>query len=90
MTSLTRSSVYTHTDVFRLKLIWCTQICSPCFARVCKLVGSCGEDEMWVGRGLAHRRVFAAKAEVVKRRRKEAIGGKARNTTLSTVVEMSL
>ena len=39
---------------------------------------------MWVGRGLAHKRVFAAEAEVVKRRRKEAI--EVRNTMLSTVV----
>jgi len=43
---------------------------------------------MWGSRGLAHRGVFAAEAEVVKRRRKEAIG--VRNTTLSTVVEASL
>ena len=53
-------------------------------------MGSCGEDDMWVGRGLAHRRVFAPEAEVVKRRRKKAIGGKVRNTTLSMVVETSL
>jgi len=43
---------------------------------------------MWESRGLAHRGVFAAEAEVVKRRRKEAI--RVKNTTLSTVVEASL
>jgi len=43
---------------------------------------------MWVSRELAHRRVFAAEAEVVKRRRKEAI--EVRSSALSTVVEASL
>lgn len=38
--------------------------------------------------GIAHRGVFAAEAEVVKRRRKEAIDGQE-NGALWTVVEVS-